>query len=116
MLMIVSDKGTKLDSQLGTGTNTTAAPPSGSPSATAVINNPDNGQLNGGGSAEGNRGDGSASSNSNNTNTNTNSEQTGTSFNQGGGTSQASSREISRLVALGSALVALVVGGMFTLL
>jgi hypothetical protein len=49
-----------LKSQLGSGTNTTAAP---SGTATITNNDPNAGQI-GGGSAEGNRGGGSASSSS----------------------------------------------------
>ena len=90
-------------SQLGSGTNTTAALPSGS-SASVASNGP---QINGGGSAEGNRGGGSGN----------NPSSTETGFQQGGGKSQASSvRGISNIVAVWSGVVTLVVGGMFTLL
>jgi hypothetical protein len=91
-------------SQLGSGTNTTAVGPSGSSSASNIP------QLNGGGSAEGNRGDGSSSSDSG-------SSSTSTGFSQGGGTSQASTfRGVSQIVAIWSAVTGLVVGGMFMLL
>ena len=103
--MTVSNKGTILDSQLGTGTNTTATAASGKPSVTAATNKP------GGGSAEGNRGGESSAANPN-----AGSVQTGTGFDQGAGTSEASARGISRVVALASAVVGLIVGGMFTLL
>jgi len=90
-------------SQLGSGTNTTAALPSGSSSSSAASNGP---QINGGGSAEGNRGGSSDSPSS-----------TETGFQQGGEKSQASSfRRISHIVAVWSGVVTLVVGGMFTLL
>jgi hypothetical protein len=101
--MLVSDKGTILLSQMGSGTNNTAAPASsqsGSPS-----NVP---QVNGGGSADGNRGGNNGPSPSS---TDT------SSFQQGNGKSQASSiHGISQTVIAGSALVGLFVGGMFMLL
>jgi hypothetical protein len=63
-------------------------------------------QVNGGGSADGNRGGG-----------NTGSGSTSTGFSQGGGESQASSiRSMSQIVVAGSALIGLFVGGMFMLL
>lgn len=110
ILTTVSDKGTTLKSQLGTGTNTTAAP-SGTASATAVsIPNAGNG---GGGSADGDRG-GSGSSGSASTTGNS-----GTSFSQGGGSSSSEAsnfRGYSRIVASWSAVMGLVVGGIFVLL
>jgi hypothetical protein len=105
MLITVSDKGTVLKSQLGSGTNTTAAP-SGSSTATAA-SDPLAGQV-GGGSAEGSRG-GSSSSSSSVADPNG-----GTSFTQG--TSEGSSLGVSKVVAMWSGVVGLVVGGMFTLL
>jgi len=100
----VSDKGTVLRSELGSGTNTTAAPPPGA----SVTSSPQNsGQANGGGSAEGNRGDGSDSGSE--------STSTGTSFSQGGQSQAASFRGASR-VALWSMVLGIFVGGMFTLL
>lgn len=92
-----------LKSQLGSGTNTTAAPVGSS--SVSVSNGP---QINGGGSAEGNRGGESGSSNS---------ASTGNGFSQGGGKSQASTfRGVSQIVAIWSLVMALIVGGMFTLL
>jgi len=106
---IVSDKGTTLLSQLGSGTNTTAAPPGGASASSAPGSSGP--QVNGGGSAEGNRGGGS------NAPAAPGSTSTGTSFSQGGGTSQASTfRGVSQVVAVWSAVVGVIVGGMFTLL
>ena len=105
---LVSDKGTTLESQLGSGTNTTAAPPAGASSSAPAGNGP---QINGGGSADGNRGGAPAPAGS------SSSSQTGTSFSQGGETSQASTfRGVSQIVAIWSALLGVFVGGMFTLL
>lgn len=99
-MFLVSDKDTILLSQSGSGTNNTAAP-SGSQSASAS-NAP---QINGGGSADGNRGGNAPNSGTTDT----------SSFSQGH--SQASSmRTISQVVVAGSALVGLFVGGMFMLL
>jgi len=108
LIYLVSDKGTVLKSQLGSGTNTTAAA-SGTASATAIAD-PNAGNI-GGGSAEGNRGDsaipGSAAGPSSG----------GTTFSQGGGTSEGSTiRSFARVVALWSGVLGLVVGAMFTLL
>jgi hypothetical protein len=101
MLILVSDKGTVLVSQLGSGTNTTAALPPGA----SASNSPNGPQINGGGSAEGNRGGSSADSPST------------TGFQQGGEKSQSSNvRGISHIVAVWSGVMALMVGGMFTLL
>ena len=106
-LMVVSDKGTTLLSQLGSGTNTTAAPPGGASSNVPSVNGP---QINGGGSAEGNRGGAPAPGASGST-------QTGTGFSQGGSTSQASTfRGLSQIVAIWSAVIGMFVGGIFTLL
>jgi len=112
--MVVSDKGTVLLSQLGSGTNTSAAPPPGS-SASSLIN-PSQGASDGGGSADGDRGgDGSNGG----TSSPASSSSGGTSFNQGvgsGGKSDASNLHISRLVALWSGMIGLIIAGMFTLL
>jgi hypothetical protein len=106
---IVSDKGTVLKSQLGSGTNTTAAPAGG---ATVAANDPLAGS-NGGGSAEGARG-GSGGGSSSSAST---SSGGGTSFSQGnGGTSEASIRGVSKLVAMWSGITGLFVGGIFALL
>lgn len=89
-------------SELGSGTNTTANYPPGV-SPTAASNGP---QINGGGSAEGNRGGGSSDDS-----------PSTTGFNQGGAKSPASNLHgISHIVAAWGGIVALVVGGMFTLL
>jgi beta-glucanase (GH16 family) len=115
-LIAVSDKGTSLLSQLGSGTNTTAALPSGASSSANP--NPSGNQPAGGGSAEGNRGSGSGSGNGDGGNS-PGSAGTGstTGFSQGGGTSQASTfRGLSQIVAVWSAVVGLAVGGMFALL
>jgi beta-glucanase (GH16 family) len=109
----LSDKGTTLKSQLGTGTNTTAAP-SGTASATAV-SNPNVGNA-GGGSADGNRGGSGGSGSSGSASTTGDS---GTSFSQGGGSSSSEAsnfRGYSRIVASWSAVMGLVVGGIFVLL
>lgn len=90
-----------LKSQLGTGTNTTAAP-SGTQSATAAAD--PNANQAGGGSAEGNRGGSSSSSSS--------TSDQGTSFNQGDGSTSG----VARLVATWSGVLGMVVGGMFALL
>jgi hypothetical protein len=93
-----------LRSELGSGTNVTAAGPSTLSATSGASGFP---QINGGGSAEGSRG-GSGSGDSG---------SSGNGFSQGGGTSQASTfRGISQIVAIWSAIVGLVVGGMFTLL
>jgi hypothetical protein len=113
ILTTVSDKGTTLKSQLGTGTNTTAAP-SGTASATAV-SNPNVGNA-GGGSADGNRGGSGGSGSSGSASTTGDS---GTSFSQGGGSSSSEAsnfRGYSRIVASWSAVMGLVVGGIFVLL
>jgi hypothetical protein len=105
--VVVSDKGTVLDSELGSGTNTTAAPPPG----VSVTAAPGGGaEIDGGGSAEGGRsGPGSGGSDSTGSN--------GTSFSQGGGSSQASTfRGVSRDVAVWSMFLGIFVGAMFTLL
>lgn len=101
----MSDKGTELRSELGSGTNTTAAPP---PGASVTSPSQNNGPINGGGSAEGNRGDGSSSGTEGST--------TGTAFSQGGQSQAATFRGVSRVVALWSMVVGIFVGGMFTLL
>ena len=92
-----------LKSQSGSGTNTTIVDPSGSanPSSTSNIFN--------GGSAEGNRGGGSSP------NDNPASTFTGNNFSQGG-KSQASTHGISQIVVVWSAVVGLMVGGMFIML
>jgi hypothetical protein len=97
---------------LGTGTNTTAAP-SGTASATAA-SDPNAGQNVGSDSADGNRGGGSSGSSGASTTTGNG----GTSFSQGGGSSSeaANSRGYSRIVAMWSAIMGLVVGGIFVLL
>jgi hypothetical protein len=103
----VSDKGTELASELGSGTNTTVAPP---PGTTVVNSGAGQPQIDGGGSAEGDRGSGSDSNGS------SSSASTGTSFNQGGESQASSFRGFSRVVAGWSIVLGVVVGGMFTLL
>ena len=95
----VSDKGTSLKSQLGSGTNTTAAPANGA----SVTAQPDPNAGNfGGGSADGSRGSSSSSPSSNN----------GTSFVQGNGSTSG----VARLVATWSGVAAMVIAGVFALL
>jgi hypothetical protein len=95
-----------LKSQLGSGTNTSAVDPSASANPS---NSPSNGPVFNGGSAEGNRGGGGSSDN------NPASTHTGNGFSQGG-KSQASTHRISEIVVVWSAVVGLIVGGMFTML
>lgn len=101
MLILVSDKGTVLLSELGSGTNTTAAYPPGVSGPGGASTGP---QIDGGGSAEGNRGSGDSPA------------STETGFQQGGKSQASSFREIGNVIAIWSGIMALVVGGMFTLL
>jgi hypothetical protein len=95
----VSDKGTVLKSQLGSGTNTTAEPAAG---ATATAgSDPNAGQI-GGGTAEGSRGSSSSSAPG----------DSGTSFVQGSGSTSG----VARLVATWSAVIGMILVGVFALL
>lgn len=102
----VSDQGTELKSELGSGTNTTAAPP---PGVSVTSSASGQAQIDGGGSADGDRGSDTSSGSSG-------SASTGTSFQQGGESQASTFRGVSRVVAVWSVVLGVVVGGMFTLL